>query len=738
MTDESSSDFDDLRPRTWLDAFPWLRGFAVTPEQGWETAIDDAIPSVRERRLAQISELAIERLPHWTIGQVIPGLSPSLDLRIQPFTVRAHHALGRMDCHRGSDIAGVTVRGLMDWHQAGIKTVGNIMKVLADVSMSVATPAVTRPWRQPADVSPSVDGAPPAFPPWMPPLIHDITLVARWNAMIGMPGVPLLSEPVGAGTPDEIVQARGRLATLSADDILDETGLNADLAGLLDDALQALDPRAAQVLTLRVFADEPATLDSLGQRYGVTQERIRQIESKASGAILGFISQGGSLAMVASTARILIGTIRPLGDLLAVMPALGKEVPLAGQPAWRVLDRLDDAYEIEDGWCVVPTMSAAHTVTQSQLQERADSYGLVRLDDLDLVKSSQPERQTELTAAWLTHCGYVITDGYVLTRTKPIGDYGAAILSIAGSPLSVQEILDRLVVERNATSLRNAMGNDDRFERIDRDRWALKEWGLEAYAGIRSVIREQVAHSGGRARLNELVEYITGRYTVTASSVIAYSSSPPFDCRDGIVRMATDDREIRKTPEQTRRLFRRPGAWGYRIRITTDHLRGSGSVAPMAIASILDIHFGQTRQLESTMGPQSVAWTGIQPQFGTIRRFLIDMDISAGTLAFLVIHDDRRFTFEVVRELTGDQLGDALTLVGATTTANVDQARAALTAAIGLPETSPLSSLIGRYRERGDTDIAELLTSVRKTLETGHVPEPPSHRADVDEILELL
>ena len=41
MTDDVS--FDELRPRTWLDAFPWLKGAAesvATP--WWHEAIDDA------------------------------------------------------------------------------------------------------------------------------------------------------------------------------------------------------------------------------------------------------------------------------------------------------------------------------------------------------------------------------------------------------------------------------------------------------------------------------------------------------------------------------------------------------------------------------------------------------------------------------------------------------------------------------------------------------------------------
>jgi hypothetical protein len=472
--------------------------------------------------------------------------------------------------------------------------------------------------------------------------------------------------------------------------------------------------------------------------FDVTRERIRQIEGKARAAMLDSVSDGGPLAMVADAARTLIGIIRPLDELLTLMPALGRPVESVHQPAWRVLDRLDDAYEIEDGWCVVPTMTGARAVTQTQLQERADAYGVVRLDNLELVETNRPEHRPELTAAWLTHCGYIVDGDYVLTRTQSVGDYGAAVLSIAGSPLSAQEIVDRFVVDRSAGSLRNAMSTDERFERVDRDRWALAEWGMEAYAGVRSVIREQVARCGGRAKINDLIEFITARYSVTASSVVAYASSPPFQLREGTVSLASAGREIRKTPERTRRLFRQPDGWAYRVRITTDHLRGSGSVAPVAIAGLLDLQFGQTRQLESPLGPQAIGWTGTQPSFGTIRRFLMADDVAAETEAFLVIRDDGTFGFEVARDLTGNPLVDALTLVNAPVTTDREEARLTLAKAIGLPETSPVTSIIGGYRERGDVEIADLLTSVRSYLETSVEPKPETGHTDVDDILDLL
>jgi hypothetical protein len=173
------------------------------------------------------------------------------------------------------------------------------------------------------------------------------------------------------------------------------------------------------------------------------------------------------------------------------------------------------------------------------------------------------------------------------------------------------------------------------------------------------------------------------------------------------------------------------------VRISNDHLRGSGSVAPHAIATVLDLRSGETRQLDNPLGPQSVAWTGLQPQFGTIRRFLMAEDVAAGADAFLVLHDDATFSFELARDLTTNPLADALSLAGAPAVIDREAARLALAQALRLPDDSPVTSIIGGYRERGDDDIAELLTSAREYLETGHVPTA-EHRANVDDILDLL
>jgi RNA polymerase sigma-32 factor len=51
--------------------------------------------------------------------------------------------------------------------------------------------------------------------------------------------------------------------------------------GLLMDAMEGLNEREKHILTERRLSDDPKTLEELSQVYGVSRERIRQIEVRA-------------------------------------------------------------------------------------------------------------------------------------------------------------------------------------------------------------------------------------------------------------------------------------------------------------------------------------------------------------------------------------------------------------------------------------------------------------------------
>ncbi|MCL5776357.1 RNA polymerase factor sigma-32 [Limibaculum sp. FT325] len=66
--------------------------------------------------------------------------------------------------------------------------------------------------------------------------------------------------------PDEIVSRRSDIGTVR---------------GWLTDAFTALTPREKMIIAARKLSDEPETLESLGQKLGLSKERVRQLEAQA-------------------------------------------------------------------------------------------------------------------------------------------------------------------------------------------------------------------------------------------------------------------------------------------------------------------------------------------------------------------------------------------------------------------------------------------------------------------------
>jgi RNA polymerase sigma-32 factor len=63
-----------------------------------------------------------------------------------------------------------------------------------------------------------------------------------------------------------------------------------DSSDRLQTAMARLDDRSRDILQRRWMTDEKATLHELADKYGVSAERIRQIESNALGKLRGFMA----------------------------------------------------------------------------------------------------------------------------------------------------------------------------------------------------------------------------------------------------------------------------------------------------------------------------------------------------------------------------------------------------------------------------------------------------------------
>lgn len=483
------------------------------------------------------------------------------------------------------------------------------------------------------------------------------------------------------------------------------------LAESLTMLLFSFDEREYAIATQRLMAEQPSTLDEIGKEFNITRERVRQIEKALrneittlldgefhlSERLAAMFEAEGPILRYATAARIipeLESTVEPEG--LAILPIIG--------------NLCSPTFSVSDGWLATPSIDDAVKLVKTDLPQAADEYGVVDLaPSASHANAEQRERETRNFTDWLAYSDVMLYKNHaILGRTQ--GDRAAAVLSVEQHPLTTEGIAERINAG-NARSLANRLAIDERIMRVDIGTWALREWGLEEYSGIRQEIRERIERNGGSVRLDALVEELSSQFSISPNSVVTYASTLPFLSSHGVVTLADEERYDvpDANPYDVARMFRIPGGWALRITVNAEHARGSGSILPLAIANILHMRFGDTVELDSPLGVQSVYWTGTSVGLGTIRRFVLDGMIQVGDEALLEFMDDGSFTVELVRPLNGNALHDALALAACPQTADARRALGYLQDAIDAHDCITFAELAARLADRGDADIAALL-----------------------------
>lgn len=708
------------------------------PTRWWasETPRGTADRHSYQRVAAVLGELILDARTDWALDQLFARLPEWLAIaELPPLGTRARNALGRTGAHTLRELAVLSPRDLLDLPNVGHGTVVEILAAIVQVSVRgpLTTPTVDQTSRQ-ASASEAPRPRPePAVPAAHVALLADLAEIARWRHLRGQSTSPLLIPVLDDAAPEQVLAAQDRLADVTAADILPAESV-ADPADELDAILFALPDRERFVLARRLLAPQPDTLATISEQLGLSRERVRQIEQRLHAELLEATAYGSAAGDLLGVLRTQIRPVTPLDRLTDRYPVLARQVTAVDAPLWLVLDRLDAAFEVDDGWAAAPTVREAVDQTRQLLEDLDDAYGLVPFTvatqklghDLD---RGEMER-------WLTYCGFEIRDDHVLTRIRSIPDRATAVLALAGTALAFDELVDRLRTERNPRSIRNALFNDSRFNRVDRDLWALADWGLDSYTGIRSLIGQRLDAHGGEVKLDVLVDELVRRFTVSERSVLAYASSAPYEVRDSVVRYRTGDRTIRKDPCATRRLYRSGDGWLYRLAVTNEHLRGSGFPVPGGVASVVGCQPGRSVTLTSPIGDQPVRWTGPQPAVGSIRRHLEHLAVAEGDLVFLRFGDAS--SFDVFRAdprwRDSDPLARALALVGADPgyAGDVDDALDRIATAVCLPPKSEPATILNTFRDRGGTDVYDLLVKAWNAL-TATRPASPAPPTPVGE-----
>ena len=717
--------------KTWLHVFP-----LASSAPGVDVPIKDLDGSARQALAASAAATARvhdQELLEQHFPLMKADTTEITELRLDP---RSFNALTRSGIRTIGDLGQQSTRDLASIRQAGKRTVRSITNKLAWWTVQRAVGNALSPHGIESSTSSQVVAG-----VLVPELTDALRNVAGWHVLRGQPDARLWSDAGLEGAPPRVLDAWAQLQELRADDVLAADAPSP--AAVLDELLSREDPRNVEILRRRLFADYPETLDVIGQDLDVTRERVRQLVVNSTARLQSEVTgEHEGLAELGAALRQQVGVVSSLDRVLAVYPSLSDNVSAVGKPAWRIIDRLDESFEIADGWAAVPSLNEAERRTRELVRENSDELGTASVSSVASALGIDLAERTAEFHQWLSFLDLPCFQERIVTQANSIPDWAVVVLAHEGKPLSATEIAERMPISRSEASIRNALATDVRIVRVDRRSFGLALWGLETYSGIRELIGRYLDSNGGSADLEDLVSDLTDKFDVAENSVRAYASSFPYELREGRVSRQDPDAPPKEgNLGAARRCYATPQGVAFRFEVTSEHWRGSGSVIPTDLARCIGLKEGDSITLPCSDGDQTVYWTGLQPSIGSVKRLVEHLGIKPGEWAMAVFGAKGDFSLHRMDLSALSGLPLAQTITG-TEYASPGRERGAIAAALSLPAESGWSSIIAAATDRGEEDLVAALMSdpaVGADDDTAATPLIGNEESvTVDAILDLL
>lgn len=273
---------------------------------------------------------------------------------------------------------------------------------------------------------------------------------------------------------------------------------------------------------------ERRTLDAIGQEYGITRERIRQIENHG----IASVRDSDAYEAHGATLEDLKRALAALGGVLAEETLL-KEAAKNGTDRNHLIFLLTVGHHFDDRREDADFRSRWHV--DEQLAEQVENALVSLYESLEGNKLTPEEEFLDLFAKHLKQEGVKNRPPEVLSRwliiskrigRNPLGEWGRmesphvrikntrdfAFLTLKrhGSPMHFTEVakgIEKLFGrETHPATTHNELIKDNRFVLVGRGLYALKEWGYEPGV-VRDVIRGILEREGPLTR-EEIVDRV--------------------------------------------------------------------------------------------------------------------------------------------------------------------------------------------------------------------------------------
>lgn len=310
------------------------------------------------------------------------------------------------------------------------------------------------------------------------------------------------------------------------------------------DLLTGLPDRSSRVLTDRFGLSpkgERRTLDAIGQEYGITRERVRQIENNALATVRDSSRYRAQIAILDELKR----EIQALGVIIAentLLDELARNTLERNHLLFLLTlghhfdyDREDANYQSR--WHVDEDLAKQVEKALETLHDSLDPDTLtpeeefLQLFGKHLKAVSVKTKPNEILGRWLALSKRVgknplgewgrMDSPHV--RIKNTRDFAYLTIKRNGSPMHFTEVargIEKLFKrETHPATTHNELIKDKRFVLVGRGLYALKEWGYEPGI-VRDVIRSVIEREGPLSREDIIERVKRERYVKDATIAV--------------------------------------------------------------------------------------------------------------------------------------------------------------------------------------------------------------------------
>ncbi|MEI6399914.1 MAG: sigma factor-like helix-turn-helix DNA-binding protein [bacterium] len=315
--------------------------------------------------------------------------------------------------------------------------------------------------------------------------------------------------------------------------------------------LSGLQERAYDVIHNRFGLGEdaiPKTLESIGQTYGITRERVRQIENAALNSIRKSDAFKSEEAVFSELKELMNAHGKVVNEEV-FLNAIAKDK--LSQNHIHLYMVLHDAFtkhkeddEFTTRWSVDDkTTEKVHTSLKELYKSLSDDELIAEADIVNkfilAMKTLNEEyANEEFAKRWLTISKKIgknpmgewgSTDSSNV-KTRGIKDYAYLVMRKHGSPMHFKEVASAISTtfgkKTHIATCHNELIKDARFVLVGRGVYALKEWGYKPGV-VRDVIKELIKKNGPMSK-EDIIDAVMKERYLKKNTILVNLQNPKY------------------------------------------------------------------------------------------------------------------------------------------------------------------------------------------------------------------